>query len=186
PVGPRVEGDEDEPYGEVAGGEARGAARYRHGARCRGGDARHREHRPDDEEPIEGVVGLEAVGVERVTDPGPPHGHEERAVADEAERGGVAAEEVAERGAGHHEDEVEEDLEGRGMALLDGVVERTKARRDAEAPGRPPRTAETRDQGAGLDSSSSRRARARRPASSLAGRRKVSRRSQKKPCGVSG
>ena len=76
------------------------------------------------------VVRVEAVGVERVADPGPPDGDEEPGEDEEAAQARILGEPVRKLGDRNDEDEVEEELEpGRVPLVLGVLLQRPEARR---------------------------------------------------------
>jgi hypothetical protein len=93
-------------------------------------DAQHRrEHRHAEDR----VVGVEAIRVDREADPRPPHGHEQPCAAQGAGQRRVVVQQRAKLGDRHDEDEIEEQLGPRRVALGIGVLERAQPRRDEQA-----------------------------------------------------
>jgi hypothetical protein len=98
--------------------------RARHAA-CQRGD---REHPQQREEPVDEVVRVKARGVEGEARPRPADRNEEGEKPPEAGSRGVGAQSERDLGDGADEDEIEEELEPRRVALALGF-ERPQARR---------------------------------------------------------
>lgn len=80
-----------------------------------GNDCEHLDH---GEQPMAQVVGVEPRGIERRTDPRPPHRDEQDGVAEDPRKREVVAEHVSEFGDRDHEHQVEEEFEPGGAPLV--------------------------------------------------------------------
>jgi hypothetical protein len=99
-------------------------------ARDRRGEHGDREHREEHQQPVDDVVGVEAIGIEREAHPGPPDGDEQAEELEEVFRRGVRAERVRQLPDGGDEHEVEEQLEpGRAAHLVHPATAGAQARR---------------------------------------------------------
>src|SRR4029453_3012343 len=111
--GPGVEDQHNPPDGHEGEGEA-GRAAVEGVVDAEGhGDAR--QHPGQDQDPVQEVVGVEAVGVDGVADPGPPDGHEQAGRAQEVGQAAVVLQGVDELGDRDDEHQVEEELEPAGV-----------------------------------------------------------------------
>ena len=128
PPGARVQGDDDPADGRVGERKADGLPVER--LWDHGGEHRHQEHAHEHEHPVRRVVRVEAVGVERVADPGPPDGDEETGEDQEAVDARILGQPVRELRDRDDEDEVEEELEpGRVPLVAVVVLNRAQPRR---------------------------------------------------------
>ena len=125
-----VEAEEDQPHGGVGEDEARRVAGR--GEVDVDGQRRHGEHRRQHRHAEDGVVGVEAVGVDGEADPRPPHGHEQSRAAQGARQRRVVMQQVAELGDRDDEHEVEEQFRPRRVPLGVGVLKRAQPRRDEQ------------------------------------------------------
>jgi hypothetical protein len=93
----------------------------------------HAEHRGEHRHAEDRVVGVEAIGVDGEADPHPPDGHEQARAAQRAGERRVVVQQRAELGDRDDEDQVEEQLRPRRVALGVGVLERAQPRSDEQA-----------------------------------------------------
>ena len=132
--GPRVERDQDEPNGHV--GEHEGCPPAAERVADVHGESRDGEHAEERPEPVDDVVRVEAVGVEREPHPCPPDRDEESEEVGKATAGRVGRQLLTELRDRNDEDQVEEELEPGGTALGVVLVQRPKPRRRDPGPGR--------------------------------------------------
>jgi hypothetical protein len=108
-VGAHVERDEQGREGRVGEGELRRVLADR--LLRAGREPGHGQHGQQLPGPVDDVVGVEPVGVDRVADPRPPARAEQRREVAHPAEGEVLAEGEGELGDDQHEREVEEQLE---------------------------------------------------------------------------
>ena len=120
PPGASVQEDDDRADARVGQGEGGGLAVE--GVRNHRGEHRDPEHAGDHQDPVQGIVGVEAVGVERVADPGPPHRDEQPREDEEAVDARIRGEPVRQLRDCDDEDEVEEELEPGRVPLVPVVL----------------------------------------------------------------
>ncbi len=113
--GPCVHQQQDQPAGQIAGGERDGQLADRVGRA--GSAARDRGGRGQLADPEHDVVGVEAVGVQREADPGEPDRHEQSDQDTGAVPTEVAVEGLGELHHHQHVGEVEEEFEPAGIPL---------------------------------------------------------------------